>query len=644
MKLLDFFSNITNLILNIEEVLKKIDKYEDDKINVKNMLEFVEFLIYCRDKSKINVNEVLKKISNIKKDDYIFEEINNGNIYLRQIYNDSVIILNYLLSIILCIKKFYEIMMKKRNEIIFEKNKSSSSPNPRLYIGRTDEVSKIVRYDIDREELIKEIISSFLKINKKEIKNKLNLNKIYIFDGFISNVERLTIKINLILKAEDLSDETIINYYYLLFGTNLLTEYYDYDIDFLIKNIVDMILLNLLFLEDIILKLNENNIQIISKENFKKFLEKNECIMDKYLKEEDTNKEEILLMNTKKCNENLKQAIEKKLKKEYLYKLNEINNLINFIVDKDKILRKIANKIVLNYIRERNYNVYTRKINIDKIYDYLNENDKLLEKELTEVLQSQDNKTLIKINKIINPVKKENPELDKLISLIDSWELVHIFDENNIVYVINGDNLSKKEKVKIDKYGIWKHRIFNTNREDTINKQIEIYLTLYKHTQDLRNIYYYEFNTMMKILDLYELLFDNDDNEIIDTLKQLIYRLNNDSIKNLIRKINEINKFHEFNYILEIDIHTDVMREKLSGFFNNFYTIKNKIFEILRLYNYLLTVKKENFNIRYTIIQKIKELIKEEYNNYTINELLIKSTRFNLLDLNKELERMLTSV
>ena len=112
MKLIDFFSNISNLILDLEEVLKKIDN-----INVEKMLKFINFLINCRDKMRINVSEVLKKIYNIKEEDYIFEEINEGNIYLRQIYNDSVIILNYILSIILCIKKFYDIIIKKRGEI-----------------------------------------------------------------------------------------------------------------------------------------------------------------------------------------------------------------------------------------------------------------------------------------------------------------------------------------------------------------------------------------------------------------------------------------------------------------------------------------------------------------------------------------------
>jgi hypothetical protein len=650
MKLIDFFSNITNLILDLEEVLKKIDN-----INVKKMLEFIKFLIYCRDKIRINISEVLNKIYNIKKEDYIFEEINEGNIYLRQIYNDSVIIINYILSIILCIKKFYGIIIKKRGEIIDEKNKSSSSPYVRTYIGKTNEVSKIVRYDIDdREEIIKEIISSFLKLNMKEIRNKLNLKKIYIFDGFNSNIERLTIKINIILKAENLNDETIIKYYKSLFFVDLLNLYYNIDVDLIIENIVDMIILNLSSLEEIILKLNENNIQIISEEKLKKFLKNKDCILKKYLTNERTtyeemdniNKEEILLKNTTICDNNLKQVIKKELKKYLLEKLNKIYNLINFIVNKDKLLREIANRIVLNYINETYYHGYINRINIPKIYDYLSENDKSLEKELTEVLKSQDNKTLIKINNIINPVKKEKPELDKIISLIDSWELVHIFDENNIMYVINGDNLSKKEKLKIDKFGIWKHRIFTTNYEDNIDKQIKNYSSSYKHTKDLESVYKYDFNNMMKLLDLYELIFINDDNEIIDVLQKFIYSLNNESIKIVIEKMNEINKFRKFDYILTIDnyIYMDEIRRNLYQYFHNFYIIKNKIFEIIRLYNYLLTIKKDNFNLRYTIIQKIKKLLKDEYNNYIINKLLINSTGFNLLGLNNELERMLTSV
>jgi len=649
MKLIDFFSNISNLILDLEEVLKKIDN-----INVKKMLEFINFLINCRDKMRINVSEVLKKIYNIKEEDYIFEEINEGNIYLRQIYNDSVIILNYILSIILCIKKFYGIIIKKRGEIIDEKNKSSSSPYVRTYIGKTNEVSKKIRYDIDKEEVIKNIISSFLKVDMKEIRNKLNLNKIYIFDGFESNIKRLTIKINLILKAENLNDETIIKYYKSLFFVDLLNLYYNIDVDLIIENIVDMIILNLSSLEEIILNLNENNIQIISEEKLKNFLKKKDCILKKYLTNERTtyeemdniNKEEILLKNTTICDNNLKQVIKKELKKYLLEKINKIYNLINFIVNKDKLLREIANRIVLNYINETYYHGYINRINIPKIYDYLSENDKSLEKELTEVLKSQDNKTLIKINDIINPVKKEKPELYKLISLIDSWELVHIFDENNIMYVINGDNLSKTEKLKIDKFGIWKHRIFKANLEDTINKQIKIYSSTYKHTQDLRNVYYYDFNNMMKLLDLYELIFINDDNEIIDVLQKFIYSLNNESIKIVIEKMNEINKFRKFDYILTIDnyIYMDEIRRNLYQYFHNFYIIKNKIFEIIRLYNYLLTIKKDNFNLRYTIIQKIKKLLKDEYNNYTINKLLINSTGFNLLGLNNELERMLTSV
>ena len=272
----------------------------------------------------------------------------------------------------------------------------------------------------------------------------------------------------------------------------------------------------------------------------------------------------------------------------------------------EEVVKKRNNKTIINIRKKLNIKAFF------KLEKYLHENDylKLLTSvdEIRDILRQEENKKLIQINKIILSQKKiyndeDYNKLDYIYNFLNSLKLIYIYNINKIYYVVDEQNLINyyinKSKL-INKKLILNKIIYisNTNSGDDIeynNDNFKIKIDLYnKEINKLKNID--DLKNLVKIYEIYNKIVSNNltDIKIKENVKKILMMVKSHYDDIIKQRFKEINENYKFDYEI-----TNI---------ENFYLYKNYINVIIKLYEYLLSIK-DNFNLIYSTIDKIKNKI-----------------------------------
>ena len=623
MKLSLFFNYIERLLLNYSIIIERLilynEKYDGKLKRVihKNLntikylillFQEIAFLIYNK-----NIDEFLKLIDGINLNNYNLTDITNESIFFYHInINDYKLyaeLFEYLKKILLNIQIFFRDIITIKNEINNKIRdlqrgqiiiKSSSSLD---YYRKTLETLNIKKSSgsVTKKIIINDIIRYILSLKKRnnkkflELKKVLNENDVYIFDEDDEIIKR---------KLEKENKETLnkINEF-------VISKYMKLSSDKKEGEIINEIIFRLInfHLNDLL-----EEIRSVITSNFN-------------IKQTSKNDEEIILeiinivifvTNIIKRKADISNLINKYYnKKENIHtNIDVINNIINLILEirenKKYIIRNIKSELNINQIF---------------IFDkYFKENDyKILIKfidEIRNMLREQDNKTLKKINKILSNFKidvvidKDLDNLHKYYNFINTFDNIYIFDIDKILYMINETNEIKKgieqsklfipniKQLFLDKIIYYSYDIL-----DNIYVEVsKFFIPINKNKDDIMKLEKKYINDIMKIIELYHKIVSSNlaDNKIREIIIQILKIDNHHLYQYLNNKFFIINLHYKFDYNFIYFDNYDNFKKYLE----KFYLYKNYIIIIRNLYEYLLLIK-DNFNLIYSIIEKIKKKI-----------------------------------
>ena len=525
-----------------------------------------------------------------------------------------------------------------------------------------DKLKKIKYLIITKNEIIEEIISYFMKYKKRieDIKNELYMYDINIKEILDENIkefletqteDKLKIIKLIIITKYDLINEIIIIFLLNLVKIDkkkilkireeilILDEYLNeettYDTFFKsqdkIRDLLDKQTI------DKIVKIKEIIIYNFSYKNLSSGIKKEEVINEiinslfeiqinkifnniKYIITSNYNKKS----NSKEDNDIILEIIKKVFITQPNDRIKTIENIIltyynkiennnsneeNINIIIEEIVKKRNNKAIINIRKKLNTKA------IFKLEKYLHENEYLnlltLVDEIRDILRQEENKKLIQINKIILSEKKkfntnkneEYNELEYINNFLNSLKFIYIYNINKIYYVVYKKNLINYYLNKsnlINKKLILNKIIYksNTNSGDDIeynNTKFKIKIDLY-NKEIYKLITIDDVKTLVKIYELYNKIVSINltDIKIKENVKEILtmFIIEYDDI--IKQRFKEINEYYKFDYEI-----TNI---------ENFHLYKNYINEIIKLYEYLLSVK-DNFNLIYSIIEKIKKKI-----------------------------------
>ena len=627
-------NQMNNLLMYINIFLQKNKKVD----NVK----FYNFIIIFNnfDVNKYNLND-------IKSHFYYHIDIKIYKLCIEYYY--------YFKDLLLGIKNFCNKIQIVRNEIKENGILSSSSSLSDNFLTHVLKKSAIQKYSksYNKEDIIKEIKNAFIKNNKIIEENKEELLKynIYFFELTIENIEVFLnsqtedklkiIKLNIITKYE-LIEEIIILF---------LLNFVKIDYTKIIKIRKELIILDKYLNEettyDNFFKSKDEirellgTIDIKTIINYKRIIINNFSFKNIYsgIKKEEIIDEIINSLFDIRLNE-IFNNIKNKISFNYKKKSNSIeeNDIIIQIIDKVYLIKDKNNKItdiktiILLYYNKLDNNNDEELISIliseiDKIYNnkiivdirialnekgiyilekYLNENNYyiLLKSidEIRNILRIQENKILNNIKKIISLYKNDNEKINKFLY---SFDIINLYNKNKIYYIINEDNYIINEIIKsnlknkeliLDKIRYISYTSNGDDIEYDITKiRIELNKYLEEINNNLKNID--DIKDLVKIYEIYDNIISKNftDTKIKEYIKE-IKKYNKFGIYNniIIKRFKEINEYYKFDYdITELE---------------DIYIYKNYIYVIRDLYIFLLLIK-DNFNLLYTTIEKIKKTI-----------------------------------
>jgi hypothetical protein len=675
-ELIKNYSVIIEIFLRNYNIYYK-GKYKNDiEYNIKQMNDMNNFLT--------NINYLLqinKKIDNVIFDNFIIifnkfdvDKYNlndiNSHFYYHidmKIYKICIEYYYYFKDLLVCIKEFCNKIQVVRNEIIEKEVLSlSSSSLSNNYLTRVFNISAINNFykSYNKEDIIKEIIYAFIKNNNiiKENNEYLLTYNIDLPEITIDNIEDLLnsqtedilkiIKLNIITKYE------LINEIIILLLLNLVKIDHTKIIQIKSKLIILDKYLNEKTTYDSFLNSKDEIRNLLGTINIKTIINYKRIIIDNFNFKSDIKKEKIIddIINSLfdiRLNE-IFNNIKNKISFNYKKKLNSIqendiiiqiiNKVYENIEDNNKQIEEIKT-IILSYYDKLNdekdeelisilileiVKTYNNKIIVDikiklnqkGIYileKYLNENNYyILLKSIDEIkdkLRFQENKILNNIKKIISLYKHDNNN-EVINKFLYSFDIINMYDKNKIYYIINEDNdiISeiKKSNIKNKKLILDKIRYisYTSNGDDIeyditkINKELTKYLKEIDNLKDIDDI-----KDLVKIYEIYDIIISKNltDTKIKEHIKEIkTYNKFNIYKDIIIKRFKEINEYYKFDYdITKLD---------------DLYIYKNYIYVIINLYIYLLLIK-DNFNLLYTIIEKIKkriELYKKINDNPTI--------------------------
>jgi len=623
MKFSLFLTYIERLLFNYSIIIERLILYNENyegklkKVIHKN-LNTIKYLIILFQEISIliyykKIDDFLKLIDGINLNNYILTDITNESIFFYHIninnYNVYVELFEYLKKILSNIQIFFreiitiktEINTKishlQRRQVIIKSSSSLDYYRKTLETLNIKKSSGSVTKKIIINDIIRYIYSLKKRNNKKfiELKNVLNENDIYIFDEDDEIIKR---------KLEKENKETLnkINEFVLSKYMKLSSEKKE-------GEIINEIIFRLInfYLNDLL-----EEIRSVITSNFN-------------IKQHSKNDEEIILeiINIVIFGTNIirrKKDISNLINKYYNKKDNSesnkdvINKIINLILEirenKKEIIRNIKNELNINQI-----------FILDK---YFKENDyKILIKfidEIRNMLREQDNKTLKKINKILSNFKidividKDLVNLHKYNTFINTFDNINIFEIDKILYMINESNEIKKEieqsnllNPDIKQLFLDKIIYYSYDLLDNINVEVgKFFIPINKNKVEIIKLEKKHINDIMNIIELYNKLVNSNltDNKIREIIN-IILKINN---HNLYEYLNNnfiiINLHYKFDYNFIYINNYDKFKEYL----DKFYLYKNYINVIIKLYEYLLFIK-DNFNLIYSIIEKIKKRI-----------------------------------
>jgi hypothetical protein len=623
MKFSLFLTYIERLLFNYSIIIERLILYNENyngklKEVINKNLNTIKYLIILFQEISILINhkkidEFFKLIDGINLKNYILTDITNKSIFFYHInindYNVYVELFEYLKKILSNIQIFFreiitiktEINIKishlQRKQIIIKSSSSLDYYRKTLETLNIKKSSGSVTKKIIINDIIRYIYSLKKRNNKKfiELKNVLNENDIYIFDEDDEIIKRN-------LEKENKETLNKINEFVLSKYMKLSSEKKE-------GEIINEIIFRLInfYLNDLL-----EEIRSVITSNFN-------------IKQHSKNDEEIILeiINIVIFGTNIirrKKDISNLINKYYNKKENSesnkdvINKIINLILEirenKKEIIRNIKSELNINQI-----------FILDK---YFKENDyKILIKfidEIRNMLREQDNKTLKKINKILSNFKidifidKDLVNLHKYYTFINTFDNINIFEIDKILYMINESNEIKKEieqsnllNPDIKQLFLDKIIYYSYDLLDNINVEVgKFFIPINKNKVEIIKLEKKHINDIMNIIELYNKLVNSNltDNKIREIIN-VILKINN---HNLYEYLNNnfiiINLHYKFDYNFIYINNYDKFKEYL----DKFYLYKNYINVIIKLYEYLLFIK-DNFNLIYSIIEKIKKRI-----------------------------------
>jgi hypothetical protein len=314
------------------------------------------------------------------------------------------------------------------------------------------------------------------------------------------------------------------------------------------------------------------------------------------------------------------------LEKNNYNKISYINNILfSNYEKKDKSIDDIIirNEIIFK-ILELNLNQIITKIqnelNIYGIYifdKFIKENNILTIYQLENILSQENNITLKKIYKILSKKEKDDKKkkniLTKYYNFINSFDYIYIIDIDKIFYRIDKINKIKIEIEKDDiieeniKDIILKKIIYNT--EDIINNiNLKIKLKFFLeniYLTKIINLNILHIKDIMKIIELYHTIVSSNltDNKIKEIVIEIKTINNHNNYEYLLNEFIRIKLYYKFDYNKKFDNF-----DEFNKYLEDFYIYKNYIYVIRNLYIYLLLIK-DNFNLLYTTIEKLKKTI-----------------------------------
>lgn len=630
MKLTLFFAYIEGLITNYSIIINRLILYneyyngKDKNIINRNLNTINYFIIFLQEIGLIiyerkPIDDFFKLMDMLNIDNYNLIDIND-NIYYYHInsYKLYVEVFEHLKKIIKNIKLFCdevkiikEEINSKIREIQRNQNiiKSSSSID---FFRKTLETFIIKKSrSANKRDIINEIITRILNLekrNKKKFLEVKNVLKEYnIYDDNNEDIKQ-------ILNRENKETLNKIN-------ENILSIYMKLSSSKKTEEIINEIIIKL-----INIKLNNLFEEIKNKLSF------NYNIKSKSINEEDIILEIIKIIITETTINNRISEIKKIIKSNY-YKKKDINE--NLLIE-GLIEIKEINKNITGYIKN--------ELNIKEIFildKYLKNNYKLfIIDEIINILRGQDNMTLKKINKIISKINidddknKDLINLEKYYKFVNSWNNINILDIDNVIYMINETNEIKRDikscnllNIEIKEKILSKIIYYSYDIFDNINVKISSYfIPINNYKNDIIELSSINVNDIMKITELYHKLVSNNLTDVkINEIVNEILKINNHYLYKLLdKKFKLINLHYKFDYNnITISNHNNfkIYLEKI-------YLYKNYIIVIRNLYIYLLSIK-NNFNLLYTTIQKIKkkiELYKKLDNS--LNEMLFRKLNY----------------
>ena len=623
MKFSLFLTYIERLLLNYSIIIERLILYNENydgklkKVIHKNLNTIKYLIILFQEISLLiyykKIDDFFKLIDGINLNNYNLIDITDESIFFYHInindYNVYVELFEYLKKFLSNIQIFFREIITIKNEINTKISdlqrrqiiiKSSSSLD---YYRKTLETLNIKKSSgsVTKKIIINDIIRYIYNLKKrnnkkfKELKNVLNENDIYIFDEDDEIIKR---------KLEKENKETLnkINEFVLSKYMKLSSEKKE-------GEIINEIIFRLInfYLNDLL-----EEIRSVITSNFN-------------IKQHSKNDEEIILeiinivifgTNIIKIKADISNLINKYYKKKENSENDKdvINKIINLILEirenKKEIIRNIKSELNINQI-----------FILDK---YFKENDyKILIKfidEIRNMLREQDNKTLKKINKILSNFKidividKDLVNLNKYYTFINTFDNINIFEIDKILYMINESNEIKKgidqsnllnpdiKQLFLDKIIYYSYDLL-----DNINVEVsKFFIPINKNKDEIMKLEKKNINDIMKIIELYNKLVNSNltDNKIKEIIIQILKINNHNLYEYLNNKFLIINSHYKFDYNFIYFDNYDNFKKYLE----RFYLYKNYINEIIKLYEYLLSVK-DNFNLIYSIIEKIKKKI-----------------------------------
>ena len=593
----------------------KLTELKENIINLKDLCDFLHLYKLRNILYNIinNFNDIEKVISLIKESPKIDYQI-------LIIHNAYINIFKSFLTEFTKIKKFYD-DIKEINIILSKIKLSKSSYDPlydKLLLTEHPIYKKFdndIKIKIDLTfiiEQIKLLITNFEYNKLKKIKDKLSLKGIDVLNGILNKIIDKKVYQEEVIKI--ITD--LINNKYkkeILWNSKLIEELY---FESAYGDFVD----DEIFEESIYLFIEEEIPEI----------------------REDGNLTEVIrniLGNTDILNEDLDETeianILKSYDKEILIKLFDYKTPRSSYLE--KLIKNISYSTV--YILPRN------KKELDNFFSILKRNnlESLIKeikdlipdyiKELNEILIVQDKETIGKIHKILfhftvrNEIKLLNLFESKNLELVEIYNegLYYVLDENtNIKKEINYTKDLKKEekefilsKIKYKTETLGLKQDLSDNFE-LINKQYKNMIIMDQGVDKL----------LHKLVQLYYIIVNDRkirDKKIPKTIYEIIIQImevyNDDTNYQRRVYIFIIDKFTELNK--EVGVDYEIKENEIEEYLNNIYSILD-IYEIIKLYKSLLLVKKDNFNLKYSIIEKMKKLLKFEYIERNLIEYLLK--------------------